>query len=70
MLYAKKFWSQLVNHIFVSGNAGTSELATNVDINILNFKKLLKHIKFHKIDFVGVGPEEPLVKGIADFLKT
>ena len=62
--------SKLVNHIFCfPGNAGTSELATNVDINILNFKKLLKHIKFHKIDFVVVGPEEPLVKGIVDFLK-
>ncbi len=62
--------SKLVNHIFCfPGNAGTSELATNVDINILNFKKLLEHIKFHKIDFVVVGPEEPLVKGIVDFLK-
>ena len=62
--------SKLVNHIFCfPGNAGTSELATNVDINILNFKKFLKHIKFHKIDFVVVGPEEPLVKGIVDFLK-
>tara|TARA_B110001452_G_C15213436_1_gene420857 strand:+ start:29 stop:1303 length:1275 start_codon:yes stop_codon:yes gene_type:complete len=51
------------------GNAGTSELATNVDINILNFKKILSLIKLYKIDLVVVGPEEPLVKGLVDFLK-
>ena len=51
------------------GNAGTSELATNVDINILNFKKILSLIKLYKIDLVVVGPEEPLVKGLVYFLK-
>ena len=51
------------------GNAGTSQLATNVDVNILDFKKILRLIKFYKIDLVIVGPEEPLVKGIVDFLK-
>ena len=38
------------------GNAGTSQLATNVEINILDFKKLLKSIKFYKIDLVIVCP--------------
>ena len=52
-----------------SGNAGTSQLATNVDVDILNFKKVLKLIRLHKIDLVIVGPEEPLVKGIVDFLE-
>ena len=51
------------------GNAGTSRLATNVNINILNFKKFLNLIKLYKIDLVIVGPEEPLVQGIVDFLK-
>ena len=51
------------------GNAGTSKIATNVDIDILNFKKFLDFIKLYEIDLVIVGPEEPLVKGVVDFLK-
>ncbi len=62
--------SRLVDNIICfPGNAGTSKIATNVDVNILNFKKILKLIKFYKIDLVVVGPEEPLVKGIVNFLK-
>ena len=62
--------SKLKNKIFCfPGNAGTSKLATNIDIDVLNFKKILKLIKFYKIKLVIVGPEEPLVKGIVDFLK-
>ena len=51
------------------GNAGTSSIATNVQVDILDFKKILKLIKFYKIKLVIVGPEEPLVNGIVDFLK-
>ncbi len=54
--------------ICIPGNAGTAKIATNIDIDILNFKKLLKVLKSQKIDLVIVGPEEPLVKGIVDFL--
>ena len=56
------------NIICIPGNAGTSKIARNVDIDILNFKELLKILKLYKVDFVVVGPEEPLVKGIVDFL--
>tara|TARA_E500000178_G_scaffold356195_1_gene432413 strand:- start:497 stop:1771 length:1275 start_codon:yes stop_codon:yes gene_type:complete len=66
----KIYESKLVNNIICfPGNAGTSKLALNVNVNILDFKKILKLIKFHKIDLVIVGPEEPLVKGIVDFLE-
>ncbi|MDC3104399.1 phosphoribosylamine--glycine ligase [Candidatus Pelagibacter bacterium] len=56
------------NIICIPGNAGTSKIARNIDIDFLNFKKLLKVIKFYKINLVIVGPEEPLVKGVVDFL--
>ncbi len=62
--------SKLVKKIIcIPGNAGTSQLATNIDADILNFDKILKLIKIHKINLVVIGPEEPLVKGIVDFLK-
>ena len=66
----KIYESKSINKIFcLPGNAGTSLIATNLDVDILNFPKVLKIIKFYKIDLVIVGPEEPLVKGIVDFLK-
>ncbi len=69
-LCKKIFESKLVNKIFCfPGNAGTSQIAINVEVDILNFKKVLKFIKFFKIDLVIVGPEEPLVNGVVDYLK-
>ena len=69
-LCKKIYESELVKNIICfPGNAGTAQFATNIDVNFLDFKKILKLIKFYKIDLVIVGPEEPLVKGIVDFLK-
>ena len=62
--------SKLINKIICfPGNAGTAKLATNVNVDIRNFKKILKQIYFYKIDLVVIGPEEPLVNGLVDFLK-
>ena len=61
--------SKSIKKIFCfPGNPGTNKIATNLNVDILNFKKILKLIKFFKIDIIIVGPEEPLVKGIVDFL--
>ncbi len=53
----------------IPGNAGTSSIAKNIKIDFLNFNLLLRIIKQFKIDLVIVGPEQPLVNGIVDFLK-
>ena len=65
-LYDSKFTSKIY---CIPGNAGTSNIANNLNINFLNFKKLLIAIKYYKINLVIVGPELPLVKGIVDFLR-
>ena len=51
------------------GNAGTSLIAENVNVDLNNFEKLKDHIKKFEIDIVVVGPEKPLVDGIVDFLE-
>ena len=62
--------SLLINEIFcIPGNAGTSKIATNVEIDINQFDKLHKYIKDKSIDLVVVGPEQPLVNGIVDYLE-
>ncbi len=62
--------SNKVNKVFcIPGNAGTSKIATNLNVDFLNFKLLLNAIKKNKINLVIVGPEEPLVCGIVDFLE-
>ena len=69
VLCQKIYESSLSNKIIcIPGNAGTSKIAQNIDFDFLDFKKLLVTIKFHQIDLVVVGPEEPLVKGMVDFL--
>lgn len=56
--------------LFVApGNAGTSEIAVNIDLDILDFEAVKKVVLDHEIDFVIVGPEAPLVHGIVDFFR-
>ena len=69
-LCKKIYESSISKKIFCfPGNAGTSMYAKNVNININNFREILKSLKFYKINLVIVGPEEPLVNGIVNFLK-
>jgi len=51
------------------GNAGTENIAENVDINIENFDLFKNFIKKNNINIIIVGPEKPLVNGIVDFLE-
>ena len=61
--------SKEVRKLFcIPGNAGTKKLAENINEDLYNFEGIYKIVKEKKIDFVIVGPEEPLVNGIVDFL--
>ena len=53
----------------IPGNAGTSELAENVSLNINDFKTIYDFLKKNNVNFVVVGPEDPLVNGIVDYLE-
>ncbi|PQJ77195.1 phosphoribosylamine--glycine ligase [Polaribacter glomeratus] len=60
--------SKKINQIFVApGNAGTHKIATNIDINISDFKVIKNAVLENDIKMVVVGPEVPLVEGVHDF---
>ena len=62
--------SNKVKRIYcLPGNAGTSSLAENISIDINNFETVYEFLKKNNIDFVVVGPEDPLVNGIVDYLE-
>jgi phosphoribosylamine--glycine ligase len=62
--------SPLCTQLYIaSGNAGTAQVGKNVNLNILDFQAVIDFIRSQSIDFVVVGPEQPLVEGIADYLK-
>jgi len=52
------------------GNAGTSEIAENIDINSDDFEKIKNFTLEKNIDLIVVGPEKPLVDGITDYLES
>ena len=51
------------------GNAGTENVAENVQIELDNFESLKNYILENNIDLIIVGPEKPLVDGIVDYLE-
>jgi phosphoribosylamine--glycine ligase len=51
------------------GNAGTQHFGTNVNLAITDFDGIKAFCIANKIDVLVVGPEEPLVRGIFDFME-
>ncbi len=51
------------------GNAGTSEIAENINIKSEDYEQIKAFCIKKKIDLLIVGPEKPLVDGIVDYLK-
>jgi phosphoribosylamine--glycine ligase len=61
--------SPRVSALFVlPGNPGTAQLADNVPIDSEDFPAILSFIKKNKIEFVVIGPEDPLAAGLADLI--
>ena len=62
--------SSLLSKLYVApGNAGTESLATNVDLDQIDFPSIGRFIRKHDINMLIVGPEVPLVEGIIDFFQ-
>ena len=51
------------------GNAGTDEIAININLDLNNFENLKNFILKEKINLIIVGPEKPLVDGLVDYLE-
>jgi len=64
----KMIQSPLCDTLFVApGNAGTAQIAKNIDISATDFDSIKALVLQENIEMVVVGPEDPLVKGIYDF---
>ena len=60
--------SSQLNKLFIApGNAGTAEVGKNVNLKVNDFKGIKKFVLENDVEMVVVGPEQPLVEGIADF---
>lgn len=51
------------------GNAGTRAYGENIEIKVNDFDKIKDFVIAQSIDMVVVGPEDPLVHGIADYFE-
>ncbi len=61
--------SPMVNNIFCSpGNAGINELAQCPQLAINDFQQIEDFIQVKNINLTIIGPEQPLVNGVVDFL--
>lgn len=63
--------SPKVDELFaIPGNPGISEIATCYNIGVEDLDGILKFVEDNKIDFTVIGPEVPLVLGLADLLES
>ena len=62
--------SSKIDKIFCfPGNAGTASIAENIEFDLSDFENFKKFILNNQIDLIVVGPEQPLVDGIVDYLE-
>ncbi len=67
--YKIKESKQLDNLFIIPGNPGTKLLGKNVSLDVVNHQVIIEFCENNKIDLVVIGPEIPLVDGLADSLR-
>jgi phosphoribosylamine---glycine ligase len=62
--------SELLGKLYAApGNPGTEQIAQNIELDISDFASVADFAEEKQIDLVVVGPEKPLVDGMADYLE-
>lgn len=62
--------SPILKNLFVlPGNPGTAALGQNIDIKADDYEQIIHFCATNNIDLVVIGPEQPLVDGLADLLR-
>jgi phosphoribosylamine--glycine ligase len=60
--------SPLLKNLYIApGNAGTADSGKNLPVDVSNWDEVKEAVLDNQIDLVIVGPEAPLVDGIADY---
>jgi len=52
------------------GNPGTAQIGENIEIGVGNYSGIVEFCTEKKIDLIVIGPEKPLVDGLADLLRS
>ena len=62
--------SSLLDKLFIMpGNPGTGQVGENIKTDSSNKTEVLQFCKDEKIDLIVIGPEQPLVEGLSDYLR-
>jgi phosphoribosylamine--glycine ligase len=56
--------------LIAPGNAGTAEIGTNIDISVDDHSDIVEFAKSENLDLVVVAPDQPIVDGLCDQLRS
>ncbi len=70
ILFALKKSKKVEKLYCMKGNAGTAQIAENVDVDYMNIPAVLEYAEAHpEIDYYVVAPDDPLAIGLVDALQ-
>lgn len=53
----------------IPGNPGTESFAANINLSLNDYETINSYCKENNIDLIIIGPEQPLVDGLSDYLR-